>query len=172
MFPFFCCVGLCPSVDLLYIQQKLKTRFSHGSTKRPRCCNQKLDKCIVGCVEEYIGCAQEQEPKTRGRAPSACCQQTYTDSKELPGDPMFASLFNYSKNIKWGWRDGSEVKSTGCSSRGPDFNSQQPRGSQPSVMRSGALFWHKLQWKLQDTRDAGSVQHSRIKAAGSEWTWG
>ena len=42
-----------------------------------------------------------------------------------------------------GWRDGSEVKSTDCSSRGPEFNSQQPHGGlQPSVMRSGALFWH------------------------------
>jgi hypothetical protein len=30
------------------------------------------------------------------------------------------------------------VKSTNCSSRGPEFNSQQPHGgSQPSVMRSG-----------------------------------
>jgi hypothetical protein len=37
---------------------------------------------------------------------------------------------------------GSVVKSTDCSSRGPEFNSQQPHGgSQPSVMRSGALFW-------------------------------
>ena len=25
-----------------------------------------------------------------------------------------------------GWRDGSGVKSTGCSSRGPEFKSQQP----------------------------------------------
>jgi hypothetical protein len=34
-----------------------------------------------------------------------------------------------------GWRDGSEDKSTGCSSRGPEFNSQQTHGgSQPSVM--------------------------------------
>jgi hypothetical protein len=41
-----------------------------------------------------------------------------------------------------GWRDGSEVKSTDYSSRGPEFNSQQPHGgSQPSVMRSDALFW-------------------------------
>jgi hypothetical protein len=32
------------------------------------------------------------------------------------------------------------VKST---SRGPEFNSQQPQGSsQPSVVGSGALFWH------------------------------
>ena len=31
---------------------------------------------------------------------------------------------------------------TACSSRGPEFNSQQPHGdSQPSVMGSDALFW-------------------------------
>jgi hypothetical protein len=42
----------------------------------------------------------------------------------------------------WGWRDGSTVKNTDCSSRGPEFKSQQPHGgSQPSVMRSDALFW-------------------------------
>jgi hypothetical protein len=41
-----------------------------------------------------------------------------------------------------GWRDGSVVKSTDCSSRGPEFKSQQPHGgSQPSVMGSDALFW-------------------------------
>jgi hypothetical protein len=40
------------------------------------------------------------------------------------------------------WRNGSAVKRTDCSTRGPEFNSQQPRGSsQPSVMRSDALFW-------------------------------
>jgi hypothetical protein len=39
-------------------------------------------------------------------------------------------------------RDGSEVKSTDCSSRGHEFNSQQPHGdSQPPVMGSDALFW-------------------------------
>jgi hypothetical protein len=48
-----------------------------------------------------------------------------------------------------GWRDGSAVKSTDCSSRGPEFNSQQTSimvpgyngGSQPSVIESDALFW-------------------------------
>jgi hypothetical protein len=40
-----------------------------------------------------------------------------------------------------GWRHGSVVKSTNCSSRGPEFNSQQPHGgSQPFVMGSDALF--------------------------------
>ena len=41
------------------------------------------------------------------------------------------------RNAGLGWRDGSVVKSTDCSSRGPEFNSQQPHGSQPSVMGSG-----------------------------------
>jgi hypothetical protein len=32
------------------------------------------------------------------------------------------------------WRDGSVVENTDCSSRGPEFSSQQPHGgSQPSV---------------------------------------
>jgi hypothetical protein len=34
------------------------------------------------------------------------------------------------------------VKSTDCSSRGPEFNSQEPHGgSQLSVIGSDALFW-------------------------------
>jgi hypothetical protein len=46
------------------------------------------------------------------------------------------------KEIEEGWRDGSVVKSTDCSSRGPEYNSQQPHGgSQPSVMGSEALLW-------------------------------
>jgi hypothetical protein len=37
---------------------------------------------------------------------------------------------------------GEMAKSTDCSSRGPEFNSQQPDGgSQPFVMGSDALFW-------------------------------
>jgi hypothetical protein len=52
------------------------------------------------------------------------------------------------KNYFGDWRDGSAVKSTECSSRGPQFNFQQPHGSsQPSVMRSNALFW--CVWRLQ-----------------------
>jgi hypothetical protein len=40
-------------------------------------------------------------------------------------------------NMLRGWRVG-----TGCSSRGPEFNSQQPHGDlQSSVMSSEALFW-------------------------------
>jgi hypothetical protein len=36
-----------------------------------------------------------------------------------------------------GWRDGSAVKSADCSSKGPEFKSQQPHGgSQPSVTKN------------------------------------
>jgi hypothetical protein len=43
------------------------------------------------------------------------------------------------EKVLWGWRDGSDVKSTDCSSGGPEFKSQQPHGgSQPSVMKSHA----------------------------------
>jgi len=46
------------------------------------------------------------------------------------------------KSMLPGLRYGSVVKSTDCSSRGPEFKSQKPHGgSQPSVMRSDALFW-------------------------------
>ena len=42
-----------------------------------------------------------------------------------------------------GWRDGSVDKSTDCSSKGPEFKSQQPHGgSQPPIMRSDTLFWY------------------------------
>jgi hypothetical protein len=62
------------------------------------------------------------------------------------GKPFTTKLHHYlSYHLKKkipGWRDGSAVKSTGCSSEGPEFKSHQPHGgSQPSVMRSDALFW-------------------------------
>ena len=33
------------------------------------------------------------------------------------------------------------VRAPNCSSEGPEFKSQQPHGSQPSVTRSDSLFW-------------------------------
>jgi hypothetical protein len=46
------------------------------------------------------------------------------------------------KSKNRGWWDGSVVKSADCSSKGPEFKSQQPHGgSQPSVTKSDALFW-------------------------------
>ncbi|XP_060244581.1 uncharacterized protein LOC132655740 [Meriones unguiculatus] len=70
-----------------------------------------------------------------------------------------------------GWRDGSAVKSTGCLSRGPELNSQQPHGgSQASIMRSGALFCHAgshsapwLVWNWKTSTGLG-LPSVRIKA--------
>jgi hypothetical protein len=46
------------------------------------------------------------------------------------------------KKLLAGWRDGSVVNSTDCSSRAPEFNSQQPcGGAQPPTMGFDALFW-------------------------------
>jgi hypothetical protein len=38
------------------------------------------------------------------------------------------------KSTKVGWRDGSGVKSTVCSPRGPEFNSQQLNGGSQSLL--------------------------------------
>jgi hypothetical protein len=55
---------------------------------------------------------------------------------------MNKNVIGLKKLIHGGWRDGSVVKSADCSSEGPEFKSQQPHGgSQPSVMKSDALFW-------------------------------
>ena len=57
---------------------------------------------------------------------------THTHNKQI--DVIF-------RNRLAGWRDGSAVKSTDCSSEGPKFKSQQPHGgSQPSVMRTDASW--------------------------------
>jgi len=53
-----------------------------------------------------------------------------------------AQLLEAEWNGRRGWRGGPEVKSTGCLTRGPESNSQQPHGgSQPPTVKSDALFW-------------------------------
>ena len=81
-------------------------------------------------------------------------------------------------NDSSGWRDGSGVKSTDCcSSRGPEFNSQQPHGgSQPSAIGSDALLW--CTWKSKQRQALSffswlqclvsqSSQMSKLWASGS-----
>jgi hypothetical protein len=52
------------------------------------------------------------------------------------------SFRQHVKRLLMGWRGGSVGKSTDCSSKGPEFKSQQPHGgSQPPVIRSDDLFW-------------------------------
>jgi hypothetical protein len=50
--------------------------------------------------------------------------------------------FGLIKSRVSGWRHGSVDKSTDCSTKDPEFKSQQPHGgSQPSLIRSDTLFW-------------------------------
>jgi hypothetical protein len=61
------------------------------------------------------------------------------------GDCQHTHLWDLSflKSEKWGAGEIAQwLKSSGCSSRGSEFNSQQLHGgSQPSVMGSDAFFW-------------------------------
>ena len=81
------------------------------------------------------------------------------------------------KNKTRGWRDGSEVKSTYCSSRGPKFNSQQPHGGlQPSKMRSGALFWcagiHGMFYTQEiNLKKRKKPNNNKIIDSSSTWRW-
>jgi hypothetical protein len=92
--------------------------------------------CLHVCV--YISCAQcpnrsEQSIRFPGIGVRIVNSTTW-----VIGTKIKSSV----KTESGGWCDGSVVKNTDCSSRGPEFNSQQPHGgSQPSVMGSDALFW-------------------------------
>jgi len=65
-------------------------------------------------------------------APICWCMGTFA---ALPLTDLEPGIILYTKTF-WGWRDGSAFKSTNCSSRGPEFKSQQPH-----VMGSHALSW-------------------------------
>ena len=70
--------------------------------------------------------------------------QGYTEKPCLYREPKPGAIQKNktTKKVHSGWRDGSAVKSTDCSFRGLEFNSQQPHGgSQPPIMRSDVLFW-------------------------------
>ena len=43
-----------------------------------------------------------------------------------------------------GWRDGSNVKNTDCTSRGPEFNSQKP-----SIMTASAQNIKTAGWRFK-----------------------
>jgi hypothetical protein len=64
--------------------------------------------------------------------------------------------FSNLSNLVLGRREGSAVKSTDCSSIGPEFNSQRPHGgSQWSVMGSDATFW--CVWREQQCTHIHSI---------------
>jgi hypothetical protein len=62
-----------------------------------------------------------------------CCLQRQEAKREMAGNRAGLSVIkNWNNDFKTnsrGWRSGSEVKSTGYSSKGPGFNSQHPHDS-------------------------------------------
>jgi hypothetical protein len=87
--------------------------------------------------------ASSSQDLSRGPA-SGILQSEALDNMFLSSCWTLTAADSQIRNFHQGWKDGSAVKkSTGCSSEGPEFNSQQPNGgSQPSVTESNALFWH------------------------------
>jgi hypothetical protein len=70
------------------------------------------------------------------------CRLCYLKTRRARVQPLKAKAQTLISSTQWAG-DGSVIKSTDCSSRGPEFNSQQPHsGSQPSVIRSDALYWY------------------------------
>jgi hypothetical protein len=65
-----------------------------------------------------------------------CLKPPVTPSDPMPSSGFCGHLHTHIrqkhviyKNKSWGWKDGSEVKSFGCSFRAPAFESQHPHGS-------------------------------------------
>jgi hypothetical protein len=60
-----------------------------------------------------------------------------------PEDEVYVSCIDFKMRALGAGERAQRLRAlAACSSRGPEFNSQQPHGgSQPSVMGSDALFW-------------------------------
>jgi hypothetical protein len=104
-------------------------------------------------MEEVLG-VQTQEPEFGSQhwdknMGSVCYPRAGGGDRPIPGAHWSVNLtegmnfrFNKTLSQKVKIGAGSAVKSTDCSSRDPEFKSQQPHGdSQPSIVRSDSLFW-------------------------------
>jgi hypothetical protein len=64
---------------------------------------------------------------------------------------MWTLVYNVSIRFTWkDWRDGSAVKSTDCSSRGPEFKSQKPRGGSQSSVQLQPTHTHKINTLIKE----------------------
>ena len=92
----------------------------------------RVDPLVLGGV---VVCTGRQRQADLCEFEVSLVYRVSSDSQDYTEKPCL-------KNKTKGWRDGSAVKSTDCSSEGPEFISQQLHGgSQPSVMGSDAFFW-------------------------------
>jgi hypothetical protein len=81
------------------------------------------DRFVCLFVFDFVFCHKEKEAQgTEGQSPSPV--NTHLCSTHLTSFQNHTSPSLPLKKIFLGWRDGSGVKNTDCSSRGPEFNSQ------------------------------------------------
>jgi hypothetical protein len=113
----------------------LKYRHQRQSVDKPAFPHSSVTKCVGAEVRGTVAGQGASGPQTR----ASPCWFSHRLVMSL-----LSNNVGFIKRVKKprGWRDGSVVKSTDCSSKGPKFKSQQPHGgSQPSVTRSDVLFW-------------------------------
>jgi hypothetical protein len=126
------------------------------------CCSLLGDRLGLSCTQVTLTCWQLSRQHGNSIKIARAFSSCRYESVAVYPSTQNATAFHLSqgppdsnpKGEKWtlrvtigGWRNGSAVKSTDCSSKGPEFNSHQPHGgSQPSVMGSDALFWWREQW--------------------------
>jgi hypothetical protein len=104
----------------------------------------KLHLCfILGPLERLFTREQKRsrKPKFLNGVKVLTKSQTWWPSTQVPRwvdsqvKGSVSCIMNPATERKGGWRDGSAVKNTGCSSRGPRFNVQHPH------YLSVTLFW-------------------------------
>ena len=82
------------------------------------------------------------KPYTLDRRLKDVLEANVDESYYLSDEKIQSIIEHCERKQAEGWRDGTAVKSTDCSYKDPEFNSQQLHGgSQPSVVESNALFW-------------------------------
>ena len=73
--------------------------------------------------------------RARAKGVGRLAGQSRTEVQDKLLDFYSHGAIEYCKSIR-GWKDGSMVKSTVCSSRGPGFNSQHPHGGSQQSLTS------------------------------------
>jgi hypothetical protein len=101
-----------------------------------------IQKTRFGSQHPHISSQLSVTPNLRALDALFELLQTPGTYRNMQAGHYVHKVKNCKENKVSGWRDGSVVKSTDCSFRGPEFSFQQPHGgSQPSVMGFDALFW-------------------------------
>jgi hypothetical protein len=82
-------------------------------------CGQANKADCTQCIESILEVSQTSIASGKSEGFFRKCLQLFL---------FILKITRIKKKKLWGWRDGSAVKSTDCSSKGPEFKFQQPHG--------------------------------------------